>query len=96
MSRGAAPPEVLAPAGGHPQLRAAIESGADAVYFGTLGQRSKVSRETIRRAILTARSIGVAVIDRTQIGFRPGFQCLRQLSMPVFKKRPVEETPVRH
>ena len=28
------PPEVLAPAGGHPQLRAAIEAGADAVYFG--------------------------------------------------------------
>jgi putative protease len=27
-------PEILAPAGGHPQLRAAIEAGADAVYFG--------------------------------------------------------------
>ena len=27
-------PEVLAPAGGHPQLLAAIENGADAVYFG--------------------------------------------------------------
>ncbi|MCO4772560.1 MAG: U32 family peptidase [Deltaproteobacteria bacterium] len=31
---GARPPEVLAPAGGRPQLRAAIEAGADAVYFG--------------------------------------------------------------
>eukprot|EP00887_Chlorella_sp_A99_P000141 scaffold16.g141.t1 len=27
-------PEVLAPAGGWPQLRAAVEAGADAVYFG--------------------------------------------------------------
>ena len=27
-------PEVLAPVGGRPQLRAAIEAGADAVYFG--------------------------------------------------------------
>ena len=32
--RRTTPPELLAPAGGHPQLRAAIESGADAVYFG--------------------------------------------------------------
>lgn len=39
-SRAAAPllpackPEVLSPAGGWPQLRAAVQSGADAVYFG--------------------------------------------------------------
>jgi len=32
--RAARPPEVLAPAGGWPQLTAAIEAGADAVYFG--------------------------------------------------------------
>jgi len=32
--RRAAPPEVLAPVGGRPQLAAAIENGADAVYFG--------------------------------------------------------------
>ncbi len=32
--RRSTPPELLAPAGGHPQLRAAIEAGADAVYFG--------------------------------------------------------------
>ncbi len=32
--RRALPPEILAPAGGRPQLRAAIEAGADAVYFG--------------------------------------------------------------
>ena len=30
----AAKPEVLAPVGGWPQLRAAVENGADAVYFG--------------------------------------------------------------
>ena len=27
-------PELMSPAGGWPQLRAAIEAGADAVYFG--------------------------------------------------------------
>ncbi len=32
--RRASPPEVLAPVGGRPQLAAAIENGADAVYFG--------------------------------------------------------------
>jgi len=32
--RRSTPPEVLAPAGGRDQLRAAIEAGADAVYFG--------------------------------------------------------------
>eukprot|EP00879_Flechtneria_rotunda_P017841 GHRR01018700.1.p1 GENE.GHRR01018700.1~~GHRR01018700.1.p1 ORF type:complete len:521 (+),score=109.15 GHRR01018700.1:527-2089(+) len=30
-------PEVLSPAGGWPQLRAAVENGADAVYFGVTG-----------------------------------------------------------
>jgi hypothetical protein len=30
-------PEVLAPAGGWPQLRSAVENGADAVYFGVTG-----------------------------------------------------------
>lgn len=32
--RRARKPEILAPVGGHPQLVAAIENGADAVYFG--------------------------------------------------------------
>jgi len=32
---------------------------ADAVYFGTLGQRSETSRDTIRRAIQTARKSGI-------------------------------------
>lgn len=34
MSRSAQKPEILAPAGGWPQLKAAVKSGADAVYFG--------------------------------------------------------------
>lgn len=33
-SRGLVKPEVLSPAGGWPQMRAAVENGADAVYFG--------------------------------------------------------------
>lgn len=33
-SRRSQPPEILAPVGGRPQLAAAIEAGADAVYFG--------------------------------------------------------------
>ena len=32
--RRAQPPEILAPVGGRPQLAAAVEAGADAVYFG--------------------------------------------------------------
>lgn len=34
QQRTRAPPEVLAPAGGWPQLKAAVQNGADAVYFG--------------------------------------------------------------
>ena len=33
-SRPISKPEILAPAGGWPQLRAAVQNGADAVYFG--------------------------------------------------------------
>lgn len=33
-SRSLVKPEVLSPAGGWPQMRAAVENGADAVYFG--------------------------------------------------------------
>jgi fructokinase len=37
---------------------------ADAVYFGTLGQRSSESRRTIRRGIQTARDAGVpSIVD---------------------------------
>lgn len=38
-------PEVLAPAGGWPQLQAAVENGADAVYFGVgeLNARARAS-----------------------------------------------------
>ncbi len=44
---------------------------ADAVYFGTLGQRSELSRDTIRRCVETARTAGVLrVVD---INLRPPF-----------------------
>ena len=44
---------------------------ADAVYFGTLGQRSEVSRQTIRRAMETAAAAGIPrVVD---INLRPPF-----------------------
>ncbi len=46
-------------------------TSSDAVYFGTLGQRSAVSRNTIRRCIETAREIGIPrVVD---INLRPPF-----------------------
>ncbi len=37
MSRAPCKPELMSPAGGLPQLRAAVEAGADAVYFGLEG-----------------------------------------------------------
>ncbi|MGB7324737.1 MAG: carbohydrate kinase [Rubripirellula sp.] len=40
------------------QLEQALKE-ADAVYFGTLGQRSDLSRNTIRRCLETARSAGL-------------------------------------
>ena len=41
-------PEVMSPAGYWPQLRAAIEAGADAVYFGlkSLNARQKAKNFT--------------------------------------------------
>lgn len=36
-----------------------LVTNADAVYFGTLGQRSEVSHATIRRAVETARSASI-------------------------------------
>lgn len=46
------PPEVLAPAGGHPQLRAAIEAGADAVYFGLTDWSARARAANFRPAEL--------------------------------------------
>ena len=42
-------PEIPAPAGGWPQLRAAVEGGADAVYFGleALNARARASNFTV-------------------------------------------------
>lgn len=46
-----AKPEVLAPAGGWPQLRAAVENGADAVYFGldSFNARARCGTLPVRR-----------------------------------------------
>lgn len=48
-TRARSKPEVLAPAGGWPQLRAAIESGADCVYLGldALNARARASNFTL-------------------------------------------------
>lgn len=52
------------------ELESRVEA-SDAVYFGTLGQRSEVSRNTIRRCVETARAAGVPrVVD---INLRPPF-----------------------
>ena len=54
----------------HDKIALRINS-ADAVCFGTLGQRGEVSRQTIRRAIETAASAGITrVVD---INLRPPF-----------------------
>ncbi|MEO2018019.1 MAG: carbohydrate kinase [Fuerstiella sp.] len=52
------------------QLEARV-AAADAVYFGTLGQRSEVSRLTIRHCLKAARAAGIPrVVD---INLRPPF-----------------------
>src|SRR5665811_2485848 len=56
-------PEVMSPAGYWPQLRAAIEAGADAVYFGLkhFSARAKVgfSLEELPEAMATLHRRGV-------------------------------------
>ena len=57
-------PELLAPAGGFPALEAAIEAGADAVYFGgeNFGARAfakNFSRDEIAAAAKLCRAFGV-------------------------------------
>src|SRR5579864_7921387 len=56
-------PEVMSPAGHWPQLRAAIEAGADAVYFGLkhFTARAKVgfSLEELPEALATLHRRGV-------------------------------------
>lgn len=50
---------------------ATMAAEADAVYFGTLGQRSEVSRSTIRRALATAAESGaLRILD---VNLRPPF-----------------------
>lgn len=57
MTRRARPPELMSPAGHWPQLRAAIEAGADAVYFGLrhFSARAKVgfTLEELPEAVAT-------------------------------------------
>lgn len=53
-----------------PELEARI-TGADAVYFGTLGQRGEVSQTTIRRGLEVAKASGIPrVLD---VNLRPPF-----------------------
>tara|TARA_R110002049_G_scaffold27321_3_gene94447 strand:- start:98240 stop:99115 length:876 start_codon:yes stop_codon:yes gene_type:complete len=52
------------------EIDAKIRS-ADAVYFGTLGQRSEISRNTIQNALDAAKQAGVARI--VDINLRPPF-----------------------
>ncbi|KAG2496534.1 hypothetical protein HYH03_005358 [Edaphochlamys debaryana] len=62
--RGWVKPEVLAPTGGWPQLRAAVENGADAVYFGleVFNARARAANFTLEElpevmAFLRARGV---------------------------------------
>src|SRR5689334_24458833 len=56
-------PEIMSPAGYWPQLRAAVEAGADAVYFGLkhFSARAKVgfSMEEVPEVITTLHRRGV-------------------------------------
>ncbi len=76
MPRARVKPEVMSPAGGWPQLRAAVEAGADAVYFGldSFHARAKVGfhsdelPEVMRflheRGVLGFVTFNVLVFDR--------------------------------
>jgi U32 family peptidase len=63
MTRRARPPELMSPAGHWPQLRAAIEAGADAVYFGLnhFSARAKVgfTLDELPEAMATLHERGV-------------------------------------
>ncbi len=50
--RRSTPPEILAPAGGRPQIAAAIEGGADAVYFGLTRFNARARAANFRPAEL--------------------------------------------
>lgn len=63
VKRPAHKPEVLAPAGGWPQLRAAVENGADAVYFGVgeLNARARAANFTDDELKASGGGRGMAV-----------------------------------
>jgi len=60
------PPEIMAPAGGFPQLKAAIANGADSVYLGlsafsARARASNFSPTELKEAVKTAHKSGVRV-----------------------------------
>lgn len=57
MSRPPRKPEVMSPVGGYPQLRAAVEAGADAVFFGVNPPKA------------AARQDGAGFHARAKVGF---------------------------
>ncbi|KAF8065609.1 LHT2 [Scenedesmus sp. PABB004] len=61
--RPARKPEVLAPAGGWPQLRAAVENGADAVYFGVTGFNARARSLPAPLGMLGVPSASLASAD---------------------------------
>ncbi len=66
IRRGAALPELLAPAGSYLSLMAAIEGGADAVYMGGVAFNARINaknftEEELTRGIALAHSYGVKV-----------------------------------
>ncbi|WP_103128468.1 U32 family peptidase [Deinococcus aerius] len=76
MPRARVKPEVMSPVGGWPQLRAAVEAGADAVFFGVEGfhARAKVGftneelpdlmRALHERGVLGFVTFNILVFDR--------------------------------
>ena len=80
-------PEVLAPAGGWPQLRAAVENGADAVYFGlsSFNARARAANfapEELEEVLMPALTFMIKCLVSPQIATllacfwsRPGWCC---------------------
>ena len=70
MPVGRHKPEIKSPAGHWPQLRAAIEAGADAVYFGlthfTARTKSGFTLEELPEALRTLIIRGSAIYERVR------------------------------
>ncbi|WP_417323648.1 hypothetical protein [Deinococcus caeni] len=61
MPRVPVKPEVMSPVGGEAQLRAAVEAGADAVFFGVNPARDQAGR--------AGRADGAGFHARAKVGF---------------------------